>query len=97
MPKNSKLKDTTCKRPKCFAKSKDGKCTILYDSDFGYRKCPFYKAEASVTNGRVYPFDPSYSHNGIPIEQLPVKRSDAVWAEEWDAVTEPIRRKLQGA
>ena len=48
MPKNSKLKDTTCKRSKCFARSKDGKCSILYDADFGDRKCPFCKTEIAI-------------------------------------------------
>lgn len=37
----------TCKRPfgaKCFAYSETA-CTILRDTDFGHKLCPFYKTK----------------------------------------------------
>ncbi len=35
-------KEITCKKESCFANVK-GVCSILTDTNFGKRKCPFYK------------------------------------------------------
>lgn len=55
----------SCNDPRpCFAKRKCGKskyrCGILIES---YRsgKCPFRKANASITKGQEYPYNADYS------------------------------------
>lgn len=45
-----------CMHPRsgeCFARTKikEGKCTILKHTDFGYRECPFFKTDAEYEAG----------------------------------------------
>lgn len=32
----------------CFARSRNGVCNALSDTDFGYRDCPFYKTDKQI-------------------------------------------------
>ena len=88
---------TECPRKgRCFARTDTGKCSIL--SDVSYmdgEKCRFQKPDRDITDGKVYGHNTAGCADGISKDI--VERPSAAWAEEWDAVTEPIRRKLQGA
>lgn len=47
------------KSGECFART-NGKCTLLVET---YRngKCKFKKANANITNGLYYPYNPKYT------------------------------------
>lgn len=45
----------TCNNDNCFANN-EGRCNCLSDSDFGGRKCPFFKTKKEFERGRLlYP------------------------------------------
>ena len=41
----------------CFARRKDGKCTILWTTEIKKRECHFCKSVRLITKGIVYPWE----------------------------------------
>ena len=79
----------------CFAKNQErlvvskDMCVILKDKPEG-DKCPFQKQDASVTRGVTYPYN--VGNAVADAEFADPKRPIAAWAEEWDRLTEGVRR-----